>query len=69
METIDETRKRTLRDTLGYCGWGKGTQQESEQNWLFKIYVLFELSSYFFFCLGNMKFYIAVFKVFWVKPR
>jgi len=44
-------------------------KNQKKKNWLFKIYALFELSSYFFFCLGNMKFYIAVFKVFWVKPR
>jgi len=42
---------------------------KNQKNWLFKMYALFELSSYFFFCLGNMKFHIAVFKVFWVKPR
>jgi len=30
-EFMDETRQKTSRDTLEYCGWEKGTQQESEE--------------------------------------
>jgi len=37
---------------------------KNQKNWLFKIYALFELTSYFFFCLGIMKFYIAVLRYF-----
>jgi len=37
---------------------------KNQKNWLSKIYVLFELTSYFFFSLGIMKFYIAVLRYF-----